>query len=323
MAHVKRRRRIKRLARQEYLPLAAIVLTWIAIAAAVGPADAIRLLAAVTFVRAARALTVPVTLPLVRKRAAIPEHRRDATRVALAVEAAAFPGTLAALAIILALFWWAGERQMLLLCLLFAPALPVRFLRPFTADRAYARTYRMTAGIVGLSLVGVGWLLGADVYAYALLFAAREWLALLIAYARAPQVEPKLEPVEKLRWREIADFTYATGRRRTVYRFGKVFLHALFGPFGTLVARTGRGLRLDRKFERFVPRRPAVLALVALLFAAAAAGLIIFAPEPALLFLAASLLRSAAATGNVLIWSQIAENVGEVEEVEEEEEDVD
>ncbi len=296
-----------RLAVREYAPLVAVVLTWLAVAAAVGPADGVRLFAAVTLVRAARALTAPAPMSPVRMRLGSRAERRQAKRVALGVEAAALAGALLALAAMLALFSWVGQEKMLLLCLLGAPALAARSLMPLAASRSFGKVYRLALAVVGLVLVAGGWVAGAGIYLFAVLLAVRDWLALPIAYALAPPVERGEDALSELRWREIAAHSHALGRRRAAYRFSKNFLQAFLGPFGGFAARTGRGMRLDRKFARFVPDHPAALGGVALAAAAAAIALIVLVPEPVLLVIAATMLRSSAAAANVLLWGTFSD----------------
>ncbi|MDQ3245691.1 MAG: hypothetical protein M3Q52_02130 [Pseudomonadota bacterium] len=317
---------MRRVALREYVPLAALVLAWLAIGATVGPADAVRLLAALTFVRAARSLTVPGSIPPLRKRLRSGEHQAQATRVVLLVEAIALPFAVLALGAIVALLWAADEARVAIMALLFAPALPVRFLIPLAARRAFGKVYRPTIALVGLTLMGAGALLGADAYVFALLFAARDWLALGISYLLAPQLRPRRgvageARIEELQWREVADHSYAKGRKLAAYRFGKTFLHALLGPFGTIAARTGRGLRMDKKFEPFVPRSTAALSLVALASATASIAIVLLVPEPALLVVAASLLRVSSASANVLIWGALSGNLNAVAPDDDDDED--
>lgn len=294
---------IRRVAIREYAPLAAIVLAWLAIGITTGHADAVRLFAAITFVRAARSLTAPGTLVPLRKRIRRGQHQAQATRVALTVELLALPFAAAVLAGIVVFLWTAGQDQMAVLCLFFAPAVPARCLIPFAARREFARVYRPVLAAVGLGLIGAGALMGVGIGVFALLFAARDWLAFLLSYTLAPAIRLKAgDPIDPLRWREIAEYSHARARKLAAYRFSKVFLHALLGPFGTVAARTGRGLRLDRKADRFVPAHPAVLALLAIAAAVSCATLVLVIPEPALLVVAATLLRVTAAAGNILIW---------------------
>lgn len=294
---------------REYGPLVAVVITWLAVAAATGPANAVRLLAAVTLVRAARAVTAPATLAAVRRRLGNSARGRQAIRTAIAVEAIALAGALVALAALLGLLSWAGEDKMLVLCLSFGPAIAARLLMPLGAGRALGKVYRLALGIVGLLLVAAGWVAGADVYVFALLFAARDWLALPIAFLLAPPVEPPEEPTGPLRWPEIAAHSYALGRRRAAYRFSKSFLQVFLGPLGGFAARTGRGMQLDRRFVRFVPDHPATLGAVAFAAATAATALIALVPEPLLLVVAASLFRMSAAAANVLLWRWLARGI--------------
>ena len=295
-----------RLAVREYAPLVCVVLTWIVVGAVAGPADTVRLVAAVTLVRAARSLTAPAPLSPVRLRLGDPKVRARAIRSALLVEAGALAGAMLALAAMVALLWSVDQDTLMLLCLLFGPAIAARSLMPLAASRALGKVYRLTLAAVGLVLVAAGWALGADIYVFALLLAVREWLALPIAYAFAPVAPRGEEAASKLKWREIAAYSYTLGRRRAAYRFSKSFLQAFLGPFGGFAARTGRGMQLDRKFARFVPQHPAALGGVALVAAAAAIGIIVLIPEPVLLVVAASLLRSSAAAANVLLWGGLS-----------------
>jgi hypothetical protein len=307
---------VRRLAVREYAPLAALVLAWLTVATAAGPADAVRLLAAVTLVRAARALTAPASLSPLRMRLRGRTGRRQATRAALAVEAAALVGALLALGAIATLLWSVGQRKMLLLCLLFGPAIAARSLMPLAADRALGEVYRLTLALIGLVLVAAGWVAGADIYVFALLMAARDWLALPVASALAPRIAPRQETAGKLKWREIAAHSHTLGRRRAAYQLSKPFLQAFLGPFGGFAARTGRGMQLDRKFARFVPDHPAALGGVAVGAAAAGIVLIVLVPEPVLLLVAATLLRSSAAAANVLLWGGLSDRSEVIESLE-------
>lgn len=295
-----------RLALREYAPLVCVVLAWAIVGAAAGPADTVRLVAAVTLVRAARALTAPAPLSPVRLRLGDRAQRGRAIRAALYVEAGAFAGALLALAALLALLSAVDQYVLLFLTVLFGPAIAARSLMPLAAGKALGKVYRLVLAATGLVLVAAGWLLGADIYVFAILLAVREWLALPIAYVFAPAAPLGKEAASKLRWREIATYSYTLGRRRAAYRFSKSFLQAFLGPLGGFAARTGRGMQLDRKFARFVPQHPAALGGAGLLAAAVAVGIIAAIPEPVLLVVAASLLRSSAAAANVVIWRRLA-----------------
>jgi hypothetical protein len=312
---------LQRVALREYLPFAALILTWLLIGAVVGHADAVRLLAAIIFVRTARVLTSPAAIPPLRKRLRSGQHQRQATWVAMTVEAAVLPLTAGVLAAILALLWSEGQQEVVLLAISFAPALLVRTVMPLATGRGTLRLYRPTNALVGLALALLGWAMAADVQQFALLFAVREWLALAVAYLLAPPLKPRDETIGPLHWQEIADRSFARGRRLAAYRFGKLFLNALLGPFGTIVARTGRGFRAHRKLEPFVPQHGGVLGAIAAVSAAVAVGLILWIPKPALLLAAATLLRTAATAGNILIWGQLSRNAAEVDDADLDEEE--
>ena len=299
---------IRRVAVREYGPLAAIVLAWLAIGITTGHADAVRLFAALTFVRAARSLTAPGTLVPLRKRLRQGQHQAQATRVALAVELLALPFAAAVLAGILAFLWSAGQAQMAVLCLFFAPALPAQMPDPVRRPprvraRLSAGTGRRRTGpdrrrrLAGRRHRGIR---------LAVRGARLAGLPAVLRAGAGDQAPRRASPIGPLHWREIAEYSHARARKLAAYRFSKVFLHALLGPFGTIAARTGRGLRMDRKADRFVPAHPAVLALLAIAAAAACATLVLLVPQPALLVVAATLLRVTAAAGNILIWSALS-----------------
>ena len=303
---LKARAHVNRLAVREYGPLIAVVLTWLVVTAVVGPADAVRVLAAVTLARAARALTAPAPLVPLRMRLGSSRYGRS-LRTALAIEAIALAGALLLITAIVLLFTATGQDKMAWLCAIAGLAIPGRSLTPLAAGRALGKVYRLTLTTVALALVAAGWLAGAGLLTIAALLSARDWLALPIAAAIAPPVAPAIQPAAKLRWREIANYSHALARRRAVYRFSKSFLQAFLGPFGGFAARTGRGMRVDRKLARFVPKHPAALGGLAAVAAAIAVAIIVGLPEPLLLVVAASLLRSSAAAANVLLWGQLAD----------------
>ncbi|MBA2466691.1 MAG: hypothetical protein H0V46_03700 [Sphingomonas sp.] len=263
--------------------------------------------AALTFVRAARSLTSPGTLVPLLKRIRRGQHQAQATRVALAVELLGLLSAALVLAAILSFLWWAGQVQIVILSLLFAPALLAKSLAPLLVGRAFGQVYRPTVAMVGLALIGAGALLSVDITIFAMLFAARVWLALVLSYAIATPIDvDSSQPVEELHWREIADSSHMRARKQAAYRFSKAFLAAFLGPFGSMAARTGRGMQMDRKAERFVPSHPAVLGLVAAAGTGISAALVLGIPEPALLFVAATLLRVSAAAATILLWSALS-----------------
>ena len=86
-----KRRQLKQLAWREYLPLAGTIATWAVIVAAIGHADAARLLAAVAAVRAVQMLTklaTPIALEAPAE-GAPRQIRRQARELALTLQVAA------------------------------------------------------------------------------------------------------------------------------------------------------------------------------------------------------------------------------------------
>lgn len=302
-----RKQTIRRLALREYLPMIGWVVTWLLIGLAVGHADAVRLLAASAMVRSTRYLTGPESGTSLRMRVSPGGRIAPGARgTAAKVEVAALLGSLLALSAIVALLLGAGEKETAVFCVLLSALLPARLLVPLFAGKQMREFYQPLLAWTGVALAGLVWLVSRDAIWFAAAIAAREWVAILIAAVIAKPRQPASEPMAaRLQWREIADHSHATARRRFTYRVSKSLLKFVFGPFGSIAARTGRGFRMDRKLERFVPRTSASLGGLFLLLTAAAVALILIIPEPAVQLLAASLLRVGASAGNILIWSKL------------------
>ena len=90
-SRMNRKQQVKRLAWREYVPMGATIAMWAIIVAAIGHADAARLLAAITMMRAAQMLTKLATPLVLKRRLLAPmDIRRQAKRVALALQAGSF-----------------------------------------------------------------------------------------------------------------------------------------------------------------------------------------------------------------------------------------
>jgi hypothetical protein len=301
-----RKQTIRRLAFREYLPMIGWVVTWLLIGLAIGHADAVRLLAATAMVRSTRYLTGPESGTSLRIRVSADGRIAAGARgTAIGVELAAVLVSLLALAAIVGLLLAAGEKETAIFCLVLSALLPARLLHPLFAGKRTGEFYQPLLAWTGVALAGLVWLVSRDALWFAAAIAAREWVAILIAGLIGRPREPSSEPMDRLHWREIADHSHATARRRFTYRVSKSLLKFVFGPFGSIAARTGRGFRMDRKLERFVPRTSASLGGLFLLLTTAAVALILIIPEPAVQLLAASLLRVGASAGNILIWSKL------------------
>lgn len=295
-----------RLAVREYGPLLAWVAAWLIVGATVGHADAIRLLAAIAFVRCARYLTGPTSAPLLRSRmAALGKVHRPARRTVLVVELVALAASVLVLALLIQLLLLADQQVTAGFCLILATTLPVRVLVPLAAGRKIEELYQPLVSVAGLVLAVIAWAVDGTLIGFAIAFAAREWVALGIAFAVSGRREAEGEMPAALNWREVADKSHASARRRFTYRVSKNLLKFVLGPFGAIAARTGRGFRMDRKLERFVPRSQLALWLLTLGLIGAGVALILLMPKPALLVVAATLMRIGASAGNILIWSAL------------------
>jgi hypothetical protein len=303
---VTRRSVVQRLAWREYAPLILWLAGWLIVIASVGHADGVRLLAAVSFVRSARYLTAPASAPLLRGRlTAAGRIHAPSARVVLLVELIALAGAAMVLAPLLALLVTADQQKVAILCLIVAAGLPAKALYPLAAARTVQENHRAIVAFTGLVLVALVWLADGSLFHFAAAFALREWVALPISMAIARPHKPSDADFGSLHWRQVASQSHHTGRRRFTYRFSKSLLKFVLGPFGSLMARTARGLHADRKLDQFVPQgRPALTALF-LGLTAAGVALIVAVPTPGFLFLAATLMRIGSSAGNIVLWSTL------------------
>lgn len=311
-----------RLAFREFGPLIAWVAAWLIVGAAVGHADAIRLLAAIAFVRCARYLTGPTSAPLLRSRmAARGRVHGPARRTVMLVEGAALLASILVLALIIQLLLAADQQVTAGFCLILGATLPVRLLFTLAAGRRIEDFYQPLLSVTGLALALVAWAMEGSLMSFAIAFAARDWVALAIAVTVAKRRHADGEPPATLKWRDVADQSHISARRRFTYRVSKNLLKFVFGPFGAIAARTGRGFRLDQKLERFVPQSQWALAVLTVALIGAGIALILLLPKPALLVAAATLMRVGASAGNILIWSALG--TGDIAALRDDEDDDD
>ena len=298
-----RRRKIEQLAWREYLPLAGTVATWAVIVAAIGHADAARLLAAVAAIRAVQMLTKLATALTLKRRLDAPRQvRRQARRLAVNLQAGALVVALVLVALLAEAMKAIGQPQIAAFVPFIALGMPVRYLR-FADVRVASPYYRLALSVGGLAMVAIGWAAGWDAAALGLAFGAREWVAYaaLRLWPRAPR--PSRAPTsERLRFAEVARVTAVAGRRLLTYRLTKSVL-TVFGPVGNIAARTGRGLNLHQKLEPYVPHHLGGFILFSVAAFAGAAFLALRSGEPAAMIGAAGLCQIGAATANViLLW---------------------
>jgi hypothetical protein len=307
--------KIKRLASREYLPMVAIIAMWALIVAAVGHADAARLLAAVTMMRAVQMLTKLATPLVLKRRLAAPKPiRRQAKGFARTVQAAAFAVTLVLVALLVLAMDGIGQTQIAAFIPYVAIGMPARFLR-FADVRTASPYYRLASSTSGLVLVSIVWAAGWPAAAFGLTFGVREWatFAVLRWWPREPKM-PKSPINEPLHFPEVARTTAIVGRKMLTYRLTKSLL-APFGPIGNIAARTGRGLKMHVKLEPYIPHHFGGF----LLFSLATLGISVFlalrSGEPAAMIGAAGLAQISAAAINVLLlWRYLPSRDTEVVE---------
>jgi hypothetical protein len=300
---VSRRRKLTQLAWREYLPMLATVATWAVIVAAIGHANAARLLAAVTAVRAIQLLTKFATPSGLRRRLKVSrEIRRQAKRYAFTVQAGALALALVLVALLAEGLKAIGQTQVAAFLPFVALGMPARYWR-FADVRTASPFSRLALGFSGLLMVVIGWAAGWEAAALGLAFSAREWIAYFAMrwWPRPPSpLKPDLDV--PLRFPEVGKYTAILGRRLITYRLTKSLL-AVFGPLGNVAARTGRGLNLHQKAEPYVPHHLGGFILFSSGAFAVAVFLALRSGEPAAMVGAAGLLQVACAAANVvLVW---------------------
>ena len=300
---VSKKQHIKQLAWREYLPMAGVIATWAVIVAALGHADAARLLAAVTSVRAIQNLTRLTTSVSLRQRIAAPrEIRRQAKVFALNLQVGALIAAIMVVTALIAAMDAIGQHSIAAVLPFVALGMPARYLR--VADVKTASPYfRLALAGSGLVMVAIGWASGLHLAAMGLAFGAREWIAytVLRLWPREAK-EPRTTVVEPLRFAEIARNSAIIGRRMLTYRLTKTLL-TVFGPFGNIAARTGRGLNVFRRMEPYIPHHLGGFILASLGFYCAAGFLAYGSGEPAAMIAAAGMAQIASAMANVvLLW---------------------
>ena len=297
-----RRRDLKQLAWREYLPLGLTIALWAVVVAAIGHADAARLLAATTAIRAIMLLTKLATPSALKRRVEAPrEILRQARRFAFMLQTAGLAVAMLLVALLVEAMKAIGQHQIALFLPFVALGMPARYFR--LADLRTASPYfRLALAGSGLAVVLFGWAAGWHVAAMGLAFGAREWIAYaaLRWWPRSP-APAQVTIVEPLRFREVARNSAIYGRQLLTYRLSKALL-TVFGPFGNVAARTGRGLNWHRKVEPYVPHHLGGFILFAAVTLGGAAFLALRSGEPAAMVLAAGLLQIGAASANILFF---------------------
>lgn len=311
---------VKRLATREYLPLSLWLATWVLLGLHLGHADAVRLLAANAFLTAARSIAALEAMQVLASRTGTAKAvRRASKHLAWRIDLTSLGGTILLLAGLIALLWWRGMEEPAIMVAIVALGLPARHPGALlVAWRDRAMSWKLGAGVSGLAGAALVFALGGGIVGAALALAARDWGGLIATALFGPRRRAKDNlPEEPLTFAEVASRTEASSRRRLTYRIGKSALVAMFGPFGNIIARTGRGARLDRKVARFVPRHRGSMALLAFGTFTASLVLLVVSREPAALLGSAALARIAASAGSALLWWSYARAVVDEEDDEE------
>jgi len=298
---VSRRHQITRLAGREYLPMAATIAMWAVIVAAIGHADAARLLAAATMVRAAQMLVKLATpIGLKRRLGASRQVRQQARRFAFALQAGALIVALLLVLLLAQAMKAIGQDKIAAFIPYVALGMPARSLR-FAAVRTASPYFRLALSTSGLALASLGWAAGWQAAAIGLAFGAREWVAFLVLrlWPGGPR-RPQFPTNEPLHFAEVARTTAILGRRLLTYRLTRSLL-APFGPIGNIAARTGRGLKWHQKLEPYIPHHFGGFLLFSMATFGGAIALSLRSGEPAAMIGAAGLAQIGAATANVLL----------------------
>lgn len=296
---------VKRLTTREYLPMAGWLGTWAMLGIALGHADTVRLLAAHTLLQAIRALCALEMTHSIALRIGAPKGVRTATRRrALRIELFVLLACLIVGALLVAALYGRGAVELAWMLPALALGLPAR--HPgvvFIAERQHDVSWRVGIALASLAGAAVTLFAGLEWWWAAVLFGLRDWGGLLLSLAVA-RPRPQLPDfaTEPLRFEEVAARTEFASRRRITYRLAKTVLGAVLGPFGSVVARTGRGFRLDGKLSRLVPRHRGGMMAFTVLTAVGAAGLLAVTVEPFFLLLAASVARLSASGASALLW---------------------
>lgn len=285
---------------------------WAVLGLHLGHADAVRFLAANAFVTAARSIATMEALQVLGQRVgAAKTVRRASKRLAWKIDLSSLVGSVVLLGLLILFLWWRGMGEAALMVALVSLGLPARHPGALlVAWRNRVVSWKLGAAGTGLAAAGLVVLLGGGIVGAGLALAAREWGGLAASALFAPRRKPSDPlPDEPLTFAEIAGRTEASSRRRLTYRIGKSALIAMFGPFGNIMARTGRGARLDRKVMRFVPRHRGSMALLTFGTMAGAVALLVLSREPSALLGSAALARIGASAGSALLWWNYASGV--------------
>lgn len=286
---------------QEYLPMLATIAFWALSAFTIGHADTARLIAVTVILRAVIMLaSLSSSGPLRRRLNASHEVLGKSRRNVLLMELGSL-GMAAALVAAITMGFETANRSMLALMLpLCALSLPVRSYRGID-PRANPIGLRLAIALGTVIAGGAAWALFPAPAGMALAYGAREWLALILTFLFFTNRLATATPTDEvLKFPEVARNTVVGSRRRLAFRLTKNIL-AVFGPFGNVAARTGRGLQLDKKLEPYMPHNRTGFTLFALVTGGAATALLMLSSKPVAALVAAAMFQLCAIAMNILI----------------------
>ncbi|GAA4013788.1 hypothetical protein GCM10022280_10180 [Sphingomonas swuensis] len=295
---------VRRLTVREYLPLGGWLATWAMLGLALGHADAVRMFAANTFVQALRNLCALEMVGTLAKRVGLDGVFKPSRRRALKIDLLVLLACLLVTVLLAGFLWWRNMDVAAGMVLLIGVGLPARHpggVLAIKRDREVPwRLGTAATAVIGTAFV---WQLGLGWFEAALVLGLREWGGLLATFLFGRRRPASDEPdTSVLTFDEVAARTEASARRRLTYRMAKSVLGGLLGPFGTVIARTGRGARLDAKISRMIPRHRGGMAVLTTISAGLMLFFLIVAREPATLVFASAAARIGASGASALLW---------------------
>jgi len=295
---------VRRLAVREYLPLAGWLATWAMLGLALGHADAVRMFAANTFVQSLRNLCALEMTGTLARRIGIEEAFLPSRKRALRIDLLVLLACLLVSALLAGFLDLRGMDVAAGMVLLIGLGIPARHPGGVLAVRR-DREVPWRLGTAGTAVIGIAlvWQLGGNWWEAALVLGLREWGGLLATFLFGRRRPPASPPEPRvLTFDELAARTEASARRRLTYRMAKSVLGGLLGPFGTVIARTGRGARLDARVNRLIPRHRGGMAVLTAVSGGTMLFFLIVAREPATLVFASAAARIAGSGASALIW---------------------
>ena len=294
--------------------MAAWIVSWAALTAALGLTTAILLMAANGFVQAVRSLFLMQSFDASSARRHGPLELKSSARwLAFQVDLGVLFACLALLFPIAFAFNFASLPEIAAMMLIMTVGLPARTPALLALDRGNIGTaWRLGSAMMMLAAAAMVLLLDLHWAWGALAIASRDWGGLLTVWARrGHRSELVMTFLPALDFTEIAARTSMAARRRLIYRLGKITLSVL-GPVGTIIARTSRGSGLDGQIARRLAVNPLFVGMLALACSAAIFITLLISRGPPALLIASVIARVAAAALSVVVWwrwhSSLADN---------------